>query len=155
MKNDNSSRFGKFICINFDTSGFIAGANIDTYLLKNSRAVRQAREERSFHIFYQLLKGAVMKDIKNLLLEDLMNNSYLSYGNVSVPQVDDADMFKQTNEAFRIMGITPEEVTAVLRVVSAVLLFGNVKISQEKSSHQRSLLTTLWRRRCATCSACR
>ena len=48
---------------------------------------------------------------EDFLLEDLANYSYLSYGNVSVPQVDDADMFKQTNEAFRIMGITPEEVT--------------------------------------------
>ena len=80
-----------------------------------------------------------MKDIKDLLLEDLTNYSYLSYGNVGVPQVDDADMFKQTNEAFRIMGITPEEVTAVLRVVSAVLLFGNVKISQDKNSDQAIL----------------
>ena len=49
---------GKFIRINFDASGFIAGANIETYLLEKSRAIRQANEERTFHIFYQLLSGA-------------------------------------------------------------------------------------------------
>ena len=62
---------------------------------------------------YSYMTCAVLRCARaeDFLLEDLANYSYLSYGNVSVPQVDDADMFKQTNEAFRIMGITPEEVT--------------------------------------------
>lgn len=49
---------GKFIRINFDNSGYIAGANIETYLLEKSRAIRQTSDERTFHIFYQLLSGA-------------------------------------------------------------------------------------------------
>ena len=53
-----STSQGKFIRINFDTSGYIAGANIETYLLEKARMIRQAEEERTFHIFYQLLAGA-------------------------------------------------------------------------------------------------
>ena len=70
VKNDNSSRFGKFIRINFDASGYIAGANIETYLLEKSRSIRQAPNERTFHIFYQLISGAGDQFRKELLLED-------------------------------------------------------------------------------------
>lgn len=57
VKNDNSSRFGKFIRVHFDGTGCISGANIEVYLLEKSRVLKQALNERSFHIFYQLLKG--------------------------------------------------------------------------------------------------
>lgn len=80
VKNDNSSRFGKFIRINFDASGYIAGANIETYLLEKSRAIRQAKDERTFHIFYQLLAGASPEQKKEFILEDPKHYPFLSNG---------------------------------------------------------------------------
>lgn len=90
VKNDNSSRFGKFIRINFDASNLICGANIETYLLEKSRAIRQAPDERSFHIFYQLLKGATKEQRTELLLDDTETFQFLSHGyiplTVSIPR---------------------------------------------------------------------
>merc|ERR1719191_112008 len=83
VKNDNSSRFGKFIRINFDASGYIAGANIETYLLEKARVIRQAEDERTFHIFYQLLSGASAEDRKKYILEDPKNYTFLSGGNLT------------------------------------------------------------------------
>ena len=84
VKNDNSSRFGKFIRINFDNSGYIAGANIETYLLEKARMVRQSPDERTFHIFYQLLNGASLEYRNELLLEPIDNYKFLSNGQVSI-----------------------------------------------------------------------
>jgi len=83
--NDNSSRFGTFIRINYDISGYIAGANIETYLLEKSRIVRQATDERCFHIFYQMLRSASPAVKKECLLEsDIRSYSYLTNGYVPI-----------------------------------------------------------------------
>lgn len=139
VKNDNSSRFGKFIRINFDASGFIAGANIETYLLEKSRTIRQAGDERCFHIFYQLLNGATREQQREFLLEDVKNYTFLTHGNVPVPGVDDGIEFRSTVQAMQIMGLQPEDLSAIFRVVSAVLLFGNMKFKQERNSDQATL----------------
>uniref|UniRef100_A0A6G1RDF5 Myosin, heavy chain 9, non-muscle n=1 Tax=Hypotaenidia okinawae TaxID=2861861 RepID=A0A6G1RDF5_9GRUI len=109
VKNDNSSRFGKFIRINFDVNGYIVGANIETYLLEKSRAIRQAKEERTFHIFYYLLSGAGEHLKTDLLLEPYNKYRFLSNGHVTIPGQQDKDMFQETMEAMRIMGIPDEE----------------------------------------------
>ncbi|KAH9417105.1 Myosin-9 [Dermatophagoides pteronyssinus] len=139
VKNDNSSRFGKFIRINFDASGFIAGANIETYLLEKSRTIRQAVDERSFHIFYQLLNGTLPEQRQEFLLEDVKNYAFLTHGAVPVPGVDEAIEFKNTVQAMQIMGLNTEELSAIFRVVSAVMLFGNMKFKQERNSDQATL----------------
>ncbi|XP_043216625.1 myosin heavy chain, non-muscle-like isoform X2 [Amphibalanus amphitrite] len=139
VKNDNSSRFGKFIRINFDASGFIAGANIETYLLEKSRAIRQANDERTFHIFYQLLAGASEAQKKEFLLEQPKNYSFLTFGNVSVSGVDDAHEFKATVDAMHIMGMNQDDLQSIFRVISAVLQFGNMKFKQERNSDQATL----------------
>ncbi|XP_049852980.1 myosin heavy chain, non-muscle isoform X1 [Schistocerca gregaria] len=140
VKNDNSSRFGKFIRINFDASGYIAGANIETYLLEKSRAIRQAKDERTFHIFYQLLMGASPEQRKEFILEDPKLYTFLSSGgHLPVPGVDDVAEFQATCKAMSIMGLTPEDFSAIFRIVSATLMFGNMRFKQERNSDQATL----------------
>ncbi|TRY69455.1 hypothetical protein TCAL_10194 [Tigriopus californicus] len=139
VKNDNSSRFGKFIRINFDASGFIAGANIETYLLEKARMIRQADDERTFHIFYQLLAGTTPEQKKKFILEDPKNYTFLSSGNVTIPGMDDSEEFQQTVKAMQIMGISEEDLASIWKVISGVLLFGNMEFRQERNSDQAIL----------------
>uniref|UniRef100_A0A4W6FJG7 Myosin-9 n=1 Tax=Lates calcarifer TaxID=8187 RepID=A0A4W6FJG7_LATCA len=140
VKNDNSSRFGKFIRINFDVNGYIVGANIETYLLEKSRAIRQAKDERSFHVFYYMLSGAGDKLRSELCLEDYSKYRFLSNGNVTIPGQQDKDMFTETMDAFEIMSIPEEErIGSLLKVVSAVLQLGNMTFKKERHSDQASM----------------
>ncbi|XP_040927030.1 myosin-9-like isoform X2 [Betta splendens] len=139
VKNDNSSRFGKFIRINFDVNGYIVGANIETYLLEKSRAIRQAKEERTFHMFYYMLSGAGEKLRAELCLEDYSKYRFLSNGNVTIPGQKDKDLYTETMEAFDIMSIPEEESTGLLKVVSAVLQLGNMSFKKERNTDQASL----------------
>ncbi|XP_016122315.1 myosin-9a [Sinocyclocheilus grahami] len=139
VKNDNSSRFGKFIRINFDVNGYIVGANIETYLLEKSRAIRQAKDERTFHVLYYLLSGAGDKLRAELCLEDYNKYRFLSNGNVTIPGQQDKELFAETIDAFRIMGIPEEEQTGLLKVVSAVLQLGNMSFKKERNSDQASM----------------
>ncbi|XP_026506420.1 myosin-11 [Terrapene carolina triunguis] len=139
VKNDNSSRFGKFIRINFDVTGYIVGANIETYLLEKSRAIRQARDERTFHIFYYMIAGTGEQMKKDLLLESFNNYTFLSNGNVPIPGQQDDEMFQETLEAMAIMGFNEEEQLAMLKVVSSVLQLGNIIFKKERNTDQASM----------------
>ncbi|XP_033983031.1 myosin-9-like isoform X2 [Trematomus bernacchii] len=139
VKNDNSSRFGKFIRINFDVNGYIVGANIETYLLEKSRAIRQAKDERTFHLFYYLLTGAGDKLREELLLESYNNYRFLSNGNVTIPGQQDKDLFTETLEAFKIMSIPEDELIGLLKVVSSVLQLGNMSFKKERHTDQASM----------------
>uniref|UniRef100_A0A8C1YSQ6 Myosin-9 n=1 Tax=Cyprinus carpio TaxID=7962 RepID=A0A8C1YSQ6_CYPCA len=139
VKNDNSSRFGKFIRINFDVNGYIVGANIETYLLEKSRAIRQAKEERTFHMFYYMLTGAGDKLRSELCLESYSKYRFLSNGNVTIPGQQDRDLYLETVEAMRIMGFSEEEHIGLLRVMSSVLQLGNMSFKKERHSDQASM----------------
>ncbi|KAM5148231.1 myosin-9 [Mantella aurantiaca] len=139
VKNDNSSRFGKFIRINFDVNGYIVGANIETYLLEKSRAIRQAKDERTFHIFYYLLTGAGEHLKNDLLLEAYNKYRFLSNGHVTIPGQQDKDLFQETLEAMKIMGIPDDEQIGLLRVVSGVLQLGNIAFKKERNTDQASM----------------
>ncbi|XP_042279618.1 myosin-10 isoform X3 [Thunnus maccoyii] len=139
VKNDNSSRFGKFIRINFDVAGYIVGANIETYLLEKSRATRQAKDERTFHIFYQMLCGASEDTRADLLLGTADEYRFLSGGSIPVPGQSDSENFTQTMDSMAIMGFNPEELLSMLKVISSVLQFGNISFTKEKNQDQASM----------------
>uniref|UniRef100_A0A1I7T443 Myosin motor domain-containing protein n=1 Tax=Caenorhabditis tropicalis TaxID=1561998 RepID=A0A1I7T443_9PELO len=141
VKNDNSSRFGKFIRVHFDASGCISGANIEFYLLEKSRVLKQSPNERSFHIFYQLLKGLTKSQREEFLLEDnLSKYNFISNGENKLAGVDDGAEMKETLNAMSIMGLNDEEIAGILRAVSAVMLFGNLEFSQENKNNDQAVL---------------
>ncbi|KAM6956926.1 myosin-9 isoform 2-T2 [Aplochiton taeniatus] len=139
VKNDNSSRFGKFIRINFDVNGYIVGANIETYLLEKSRAIRQAKDERTFHLFYYMLSGAGDKLRSEICLEGYSSYKFLSNGNLTIPGQQDKDLFVETMDAMKIMSIPEDEQIGMLKVVSSVLQLGNMSFKKERHSDQASM----------------
>ena len=144
VRNNNSSRFGKFIRIEFTRSGHIAGAFIDWYLLEKSRVVKVNSNERNYHIFYQLLRGAdhCMKEefmLNDLGIEDFM---YLRDGNDIITGVSDLEEWNSLLEAFHVMGFSDQDQKSVLRTVAAVLLLGNVTVMRESLRADQATLTT-------------
>ncbi|KAG6865880.1 hypothetical protein C0991_010961 [Blastosporella zonata] len=132
-RNDNSSRFGKYIQILFDGNQEIVGARIRTYLLERSRIVFQPLTERNYHIFYQLCAGAPSKERKDLGLDaDITKFRFLKQGGPSstpITGVDDGEEFRATQQALSTVGISVEKQWAVFRLLAALLHLGNVKIT--------------------------
>ena len=127
VKNNNSSRFGKFIQVNFTEHGKIISAKIYNYLLEKSRVVQIQEEERNYHIFYQLLKGANEAEIKKYYVKEIEYFEYLNKGNsFDVEETDDAEDFLQTKDCMLKLKFKPEEINIVLQVVMGVLYLGNI-----------------------------
>ena len=144
VRNNNSSRFGKFIRIEFTRSGQIAGAFIDWYLLEKSRVVKINSSERNYHVFYQLLRGADKRMKNDFLLANLgvEDFAYTRDGNDIVAGVSDIDEWNSLLEAFHIMGFSEAEQRSILRNVAAVLLLGNVSVMKESLRADQATLNT-------------
>ncbi|KAF6764924.1 myosin 5 [Ephemerocybe angulata] len=136
-RNDNSSRFGKYIQILFDGKQEIVGARIRTYLLERSRIVFQPTTERNYHIFYQLCAGAPSKEKKDLGLDsDITKFHFLKQGgptSTPISGVDDGEEFRATQQALSTVGISVEKQWAVFRLLAAILHLGNMKIIQSRT----------------------
>ncbi|KAB8437438.1 hypothetical protein FH972_025116 [Carpinus fangiana] len=142
VRNNNSSRFGKFIRIEFTRSGQIAGAFIDWYLLEKSRVVKVNSNERNYHIFYQLLRGADSKLKRELLLDgaSIEDFEYTKHGNDIITGVDDQDEWNSLLEAFHIVGFSELEQRSILRTVAAVLVLGNIQVARESIRAEQASL---------------
>uniref|UniRef100_A0A665SWW6 Myosin heavy chain, fast skeletal muscle-like n=1 Tax=Echeneis naucrates TaxID=173247 RepID=A0A665SWW6_ECHNA len=137
VRNDNSSRFGKFIRIHFGTTGKLASADIETYLLEKSRVTFQLSAERSYHIFYQLMTGHKPELIEALLIT---TNPYdyhmVSQGEISVKSIDDVEEFIATDTAIDILGFNSEEKASMYKLTGAVMHHGNMKFKQKQREEQ-------------------
>ncbi|XP_022917263.1 myosin heavy chain, muscle isoform X33 [Onthophagus taurus] len=137
VRNDNSSRFGKFIRIHFGPTGKLAGADIETYLLEKARVISQQPLERSYHIFYQMMSGAV-KGLKEicLLSNDIYDYNFVSQGKTTIPSVDDNEEMNITDEAFDVLGFTQDEKDNIYRITAAVMHMGTMKFKQRGREEQ-------------------
>uniref|UniRef100_A0A1L8E5H7 Putative myosin class i heavy chain n=1 Tax=Nyssomyia neivai TaxID=330878 RepID=A0A1L8E5H7_9DIPT len=137
VRNDNSSRFGKFIRIHFGPSGKLAGADIETYLLEKARVISQQSLERSYHIFYQMMSGSVdgLKD-KCKLSNDIHDYYNVAQGKITIPNVDDGEECMATDQAFDVLGFTQEEKDNVYKITAAVMHMGGMKFKQRGREEQ-------------------
>ncbi|KAA6411786.1 MAG: myosin MYO2 [Lasallia pustulata] len=133
-RNDNSSRFGKYIEIMFDKKTEIIGARIRTYLLERSRLVFQPLKERNYHIFYQLVAGATSAERMELGLLPVEHFDYLIQGGYPVIDgVDDKAEFDATRQSLATIGVSREKQAEIFRLLGALLHLGNVKITATRT----------------------
>lgn len=133
-RNDNSSRFGKYLEILFDKNTSIIGAKIRTYLLERSRLVFQPKDERNYHIFYQMLKGLTDEQKEELSLKDVKDYKYLNQGGAfEIPGIDDKKEFDITCEALSLVGIDSQKQTRIFQILAALLHIGNIEINKTRT----------------------
>uniref|UniRef100_A0A665WQV8 Methyl-CpG binding domain protein 3b n=1 Tax=Echeneis naucrates TaxID=173247 RepID=A0A665WQV8_ECHNA len=138
-RNDNSSRFGKYIEIGFGRKGDIIGANMRTYLLEKSRVVFQASAERNYHIFYQLCASRELPEMRSLKLDAPEYFRYTSQGGqMQIPGTDDVSDLERARNAFTVLGVQPDQQMELFRILSAVLHLGNVNIQVSGRSADRA-----------------
>uniref|UniRef100_A0A674K1U5 Myosin heavy chain 15 n=1 Tax=Terrapene triunguis TaxID=2587831 RepID=A0A674K1U5_9SAUR len=137
LRNDNSSRFGKFIRIHFGTTGKLSSADIEIYLLEKSRVIFQQPGERSYHIFYQILSGK-KAELQDMLL--VSTNPYdfhfSSQGAVTVDNLDDGEELMATDQAMDILGFIPDEKYGAYKLTGSIMHFGNMKFKQRPREEQ-------------------
>ncbi|KAM6951710.1 LOW QUALITY PROTEIN: myosin-3-like [Aplochiton taeniatus] len=137
VRNDNSSRFGKFIRIHFGTTGKLASADIETYLLEKSRVTFQLADERSYHIFYQVMTNHKPELIEMLLIT---TNPYdfpmISQGQITVASIDDKEELVATDAAIDILGFSLDEKLGIYKLTGAVMHHGNMKFKQKQREEQ-------------------
>ncbi len=127
VRNDNSSRFGKFIRIWFNQAGKLSGADMVTYLLEKSRLTFQAELERCYHAFYNIMSDSVPDlKAKALLTDNIYDYWWVSQGKVTVDSIDDKEDMMYANEAFDILGFSQDDKYNCYRLTAVVMHMGNM-----------------------------
>uniref|UniRef100_A0A3B4VH14 Unconventional myosin-VIIa-like n=1 Tax=Seriola dumerili TaxID=41447 RepID=A0A3B4VH14_SERDU len=146
IRNDNSSRFGKYIDVNFTKGGAIDGARVEQYLLEKSRVCHQAPEERNYHIFYYMLMGMSAEQKKILSLGSAAEYNYLTMGNcTSCEGRDDVKEYAHFRSALKILTFTENDSWEISKLLAAILHLGNVDFEGKDTLQRdmcRSFMTT-------------
>ncbi|CBY39562.1 unnamed protein product [Oikopleura dioica] len=137
IRNDNSSRFGKFIRIHFQVTGKLASGDIDTYLLEKSRVTFQLKAERCFHIFYQILTGHKPQINEMCMLStDPYDYKWCSLGEIKVKSIDDNEELDATDESFDILGFTEDEKAGIYKITASLMHSGNAAFKEKPREEQ-------------------
>ncbi|XP_062868377.1 unconventional myosin-VIIa isoform X2 [Trichomycterus rosablanca] len=136
IRNDNSSRFGKYIDIFFNKRGAIEGAKVEQYLLEKSRVCRQAPDERNYHIFYCMLKG-MSSDLKTRLgLGSATDYTYLTMGScIECDSRDDMKEYSSIQSAMKVLMFTVTENWEICKLLAAILHMGNLRFQAQTFKH--------------------
>jgi len=141
-RNNNSSRFGKFIRCHFNSTGKLAGADIESYLLEKNRVTHQGSQERNYHIFYQILYAATDEELSGLCLlsRESANYGFLSKGVSHVDRMDDHEEYTLTCDAIKVLGFNEEEHQQMWKITAGVLNFSCMKFKQKPRDEQAEVV---------------
>jgi myosin heavy subunit len=141
VRNDNSSRFGKLMTVNFKSSGMASAGSIRIYLLEKNRVVRQQEGERNFHIFHQLTAGANAEQRRQFMIQQPSAYAYLANEERKIPSVNDTNQFRAVSACFNLLCIPQDTQNTIWKVVSTVLNLGNIDFTsgqdEDKERDQR------------------
>ncbi|KNC51407.1 myosin IE heavy chain [Thecamonas trahens ATCC 50062] len=140
LRNDNSSRFGKYMELQFNFAGAPVGGRISQYLLEKSRVVTRAEGERSFHVFYQMLSQPILMSQLGLTPDPAAYKYLAISGCYEVSSIRDVEDFLEVQQAVKVLGWNDDDLEEVFKVLGAILLLGNVEFvdDADKSAEHKT-----------------